>query len=337
MDIISNRKETIGVVSKILKDEFFPINDLIINGIVHLIDAVSDYSEEGHRLFPDILLLNDEESLKSIPGRFLIICDQENNPSQFSKVLKLCAPLAINNWHIYIIIKDDTHIQYGILSTEIKETSVSLKSSFHSMAEEGYNIVYIRNVGGKNVEIVDKDTQAIISMELNEDITTQDDNINSLVNAIISDYDKNQKETLSEFYNKLIRGALDEGHGNLIAVCKKENFDLCMKVMSGGSKIIPAIDVPQLLLDDIQQNSNETSVAIKSYASVIKSMINHDGITIFSTEGQLLGFHFIVNNDIAQKSNAVGGSRTRAFEALKQIECLSGRFFKSQDGITKFA
>ena len=66
------------------------------------------------------------------------------------------------------------------------------------------------------------------------------------------------------------------------------------------------------------------------------SMLNFDGITIFTNTGKICGYHFIVNNNAVADENVTGGSRTRAFEALCRIDGVLACFMKSQDGITKF-
>ena len=64
-------------------------------------------------------------------------------------------------------------------------------------------------------------------------------------------------------------------------------------------------------------------------------MINHDGITFVSTTGKILAYHYIVNNKV-ESVQVVGGSRTKAFESLKNVPGIYACFFKSQDGLTKF-
>lgn len=65
-------------------------------------------------------------------------------------------------------------------------------------------------------------------------------------------------------------------------------------------------------------------------------MLNFDGITLFSTTGTILGYHFIVDNKIDGENQIVGGSRSRAFEALTHINGISACFMKSQDGNVKY-
>lgn len=335
--ILSNRDAVVHSVEDILNEEQFPISELIINGIVTLIELISDYHEEGHKLLPEILIIRSKDTLEALTGRKVLIYTGMLSEQQFPRILKLCAPLAINNWHIYLIILDENTIEFGLISTEIRETSLSLIRNSIAMAEDDDHEIYIRNVGGKNVELITKDKEIIVALSLDQhSISTQDDNINHLVDVIISDCG-NKSEVLFEFIKKIIIEALNEGHGNLIAVCKEDNLDQCLMSMTGGAVISPSIDIPHLLEDDENEDRSETSVAIKSFASLVKSMINHDGITIFSTKGKLIAFHYIVDNSKVDNTESVGGSRTKAFESLKNIKSLSGRFFKSQDGITKFA
>ena len=195
------------------------------------------------------------------------------------------------------------------------------------------HLLYIRNVGGKNVEVARRKEAILISLSLQEDVTTQDDNISKLVNSIIADLE--DKEEAKRFILKVILDALNEGHGNLIAVCKEQNIDVVLANMTGGAKLEPYINIPELLKADREEGRSETSVAIKSNVSVVKHVINHDGITIFSTTGKVMAFHYIIDNSKANDPHIVGGARTKAFEALKIMPELYTVFFKSQEGITK--
>ena len=65
-------------------------------------------------------------------------------------------------------------------------------------------------------------------------------------------------------------------------------------------------------------------------------MLNFDGITLFNTTGSVVGYHFIVDNNVVGNKAIVGGSRTRAFESLKQTNGILACLMKSQDGIIKY-
>ena len=317
MKKISNRDATLSELDKLLTENEYPVNSTIIEGVADIVNKIADYHEEGIKLYPEVIILHDNYSMKPLQARTEIIYQGVIRENEFSKVMKLCAPLAVGNWNIFIVLPDDTHITYGLVSVERKETSLD-----------------IRNVGSKNVELRTKKESCVISLTLDSDMDFQDSNLQKLVETMLIDLE--HEEVLQNFIVKTIKEAVNAGHGNLIAVCKSDNFEKCLTKMTGGAKLTPPIDIPILLYEDKVIHSSETSVAIKSNMALVRSVINHDGITFFSTRGELLGYHYIVDNSKVGEGNAVGGSRTKAFEALKTIEGIEGRFFKSQDGITKY-
>lgn len=331
--IISSREACIDVVVTILKEEGFPVSEMHVNGIIDIIDQISDYYEEGSKLYPEVLLVSSRDMILTYPGRFIKLFSGTIAGYQFKQAMKLCAPLAVDNWNIYIVLQDDDSIEYGIISTEEKETSLSLRSIALSQADADDHLLYIRNVGGKNVELARRSEDILISLSLQDYVQTQDENISKLVDSII--FDLKDKEDSRRFILKVILDALNEGHGNLIAVCKEQNIDVVLGYMTGGAKLAPYIDIPELLREDKEDGRSETSVAIKSNVSVVKHIINHDGITLFSTDGKVMAFHYIIDNSKANDPTIVGGARTKAFEAMKKISELHTVFFKSQEGITK--
>ena len=333
MKVISNRDTALYEIDKLLKKNGYPTNNTMVEGVADIVNKIADYHEEGVKLYPEVLILHDDYFLKPLQARTEMVYQGEIKENEFSKAMKLCAPLATGNWNIYIVLPDDKHISYGLVSVERKETSLDLVTQAIEMGGDD-GIIYIRNVGSKNVELRTKQESCIISLTLDGDVDFQDSNLQKLVEAMLKDLAHD--EVLHNFIVKTIKDALNAGHGNLIAVCKRENFELCLTKMTGGAKLTPAIDIPELLNEDKMIQSSETSVAIKSNMTLVKSVINHDGITFFSTRGELLGYHYIVDNSKVGDGNAVGGSRTKAFEALKTIGEIEGRFFKSQDGITKY-
>ena len=331
--VISSREACIAKISEILEQETFPHSDTHVNNIIHIIDQISDYYEEGCKLYPEVLMVTSRDMICSYPGRFICLYAGELKDRHFKDALKLCAPLAVDNWNIYIILPDDNNIEFGIISTEVKETSSSVREISLSQTDKDDHFLYIRNVGGKNVEVARRNDAFLISLSLQEFVTTQDDNISKLVDAIIMDLQ--DKEETRRFMHKVILDSLNEGHGNLIAVCKEQDIEEVLGNMTGGAKLIPYVDIPELLKADKESGRSESAVAIKSNVSIVKSMINHDGITIFSTNGKVMAFHCIIDNSKAKDPDSVGGARTKAFDAMKTIPEFRMVFFKSQEGKTK--
>lgn len=58
---VSLHKETLGVIEAFLKSHDFPASTTICEGLVTIVNQISDYHEEGTALKPDILLIKDEK------------------------------------------------------------------------------------------------------------------------------------------------------------------------------------------------------------------------------------------------------------------------------------
>lgn len=61
-------------------------------------------------------------------------------------------------------------------------------------------------------------------------------------------------------------------------------------------------------------------------------MMNHDGVTLFTTTGKIIGYHYIVDNKITANVQMVGGARTKAFYALVNSKAFVCVLMKKQEG-----
>lgn len=335
--VASLRESTLDKIGDFLYKEGFSSSGALKEGILELINLISDYCEEGNHLYPEILITDSLELLKTIPNRELLIYDGKLLSSEFKQAIKLCAPLALSNWNIFIEVKGNG-LKYGLVSAEITETSLSMYRQVVEMPNEGYKIAYLRNIGNKTVELRSFNNQCFISLTLNETKQILRNEVAELASMISKDCDANQKAQVEIFIEKLINEAIHTGHGNLIAVISKndEYIARIKKILSGGVFLQRAIDIPSLINRAIELQKNTTSIEVKAFSFVAISMLNHDGITIFTTKGEILGYHFIIDNKLAGDNTIIGGARTRAFEAMKNSEAVISCFMKSQDGNIKF-
>ena len=121
----------------------------------------------------------------------------------------------------------------------------------------------------------------------------------------------------------MLISALNHGHGNLIAVTDNIEQLKAEKHLHGGIYLQEEIDLAKLLIDNNQEKTDRTATTLNAFTQLVISMLNFDGITLFSTTGTILGYHFIVDNKIDGENQIVGGSRSRAFEALTHINGIS--------------
>lgn len=340
MEQRSLRTHVLDLIGRFLYEERFPRCTYLNEGILNLIDATSAYREEGQDLYPEVFITDNINAvLQTLPFcKKVEISHKPASTQEFSQALKLCAPLSKNGWVIYINVEEE-NINYGLVSSEISELSPSFrKQSVGELSESGYAIAYLQNVGNKSVFLRGLQTSALISLSLNDNINNIGKDLQSISNMITSDIDENYRSICSSYFEKIIGDALISGHGSLIAVVKDEvlSIEKMREKHSDGLFLPQPIDIFDFVMQSEEQKTREASTSNTLHSSLVKSMLHHDGVTIFSTKGRVLGYHLFVKPDGKENAKIVGGARSRAFEILKLSNVFVGCFYKSQDGSEKF-
>jgi predicted small metal-binding protein len=335
----SLKENTLTGIGEFLYEEKFPRTPLLKEGLLELIDLIADYQEEGQKLYPEIILVTDWDYFKSISNREIIIKVAELSVSEFSNILKLCAPLAVGNWNIVIEIKDN-QLKYGLIDAEIIETSPSLyEQTVGSLGviQEEFALAYIRNIGIKTVELIGQHHRLVVSLSLDDLNLEENDDIQNICNEIVSNCEFEIKQTIQTFITKTINEAIRIGHGNLIAIVEddetiiakiKEDFNDCIYLEK-------PIDFQEFIRNCESEKSNDTSVNLISHSKILMSMLNHDGIIIISNTAKIIGYHMFIPR-IDGEEDVLGGARTRAFQSMKNSKKFVACLYKSQDGNSKF-
>ncbi|MBV3399124.1 hypothetical protein KSW89_09410 [Prevotella copri] len=336
---VSLYKETLSNVEAFLKSLNFSFSQLICEGLVTVVNMISDYHEEGAALNPDILLISKDSFFQTLPCQHHIeLCTEEINEKSFSMAVKMCAPLAENGWNMYLLLLDESHLQYGIVNVALTQMSVSLFNQVIETPQELAVCAYIRNIGNKVVELNSISNHCVIALNLNSYETKMEEELEKLANVILKDIAKDFpiKEASITYIKDMFIEALNHGHGNLIAVTDNIEQIKAEEHLRGGIFLSDKIDFIKLLFDNIQQKSDQTATTLNAFTQLAISMLNFDGITIFNSNGCVVGYHFIVDNSAVVDKTIVGGARTRAFEALTQTNGIIACLMKSQDGNIKY-
>lgn len=332
----SLRESTIESIGNFLHEEGFVADPYTKEGIVEILNLVSDYKEEGKSLYPEIIITNNEDLFKGIPEKRVQIKASVLSIKEFKNAIKLCAPLAVNGWIIYIIVKDG-YISYGMITAEMSETTISiyeqtvgkLKSKFR-----GICVAYIRNIGDKLVQITGLKKKIVISLTL-ENLKLNKDFPRELSIVLSTQAKKESQVLLQEYLEKKLGQALKEGHGNLIGIINDnaESINNVKATYPDGIYLTETIDFQKLVLDT-QNKIKDADANLRHYGFLLKAMINHDGITIMTNTGKLIGYHVFIKVAPSLNVDHGGGARTRAFEEMKKSKIFVACFFKSQDGHT---
>lgn len=340
MSFLSVRDQLKGRLDDFL--ETFNLRDnKIHDGILKIIDRIKSYREEGKPLTPEIYLYHQKDAhviLSSIPYCSKHILGKGPIETKtFDLAVKKCAMLARDGWHIFIEISPKD-ISFGILrsltpfySVPIEalifgdtSTSETVEHPVVMTKQLAENVVLIKGPQGKSLE-VHFTTKAPISVSMK----THQAN---LINSISKKVTPFVRETTRSFYERVIADASTDGHGFLIAVA--ENKKKASEVFSDGTFLDPPISIPDKISEMGQNSSIEKYTELQACLAIISGMINSDGITLFDTKGNILGYNIFINfkND---KKATVGGARKRTFEALSNYvknAQLVVAYYQSQDG-----
>jgi hypothetical protein len=330
----SLRKEVLTSVEAFLYKEGFKRCDITQIGILDLIDKIADYYEEGTCLFPEIIVTNNFEFFKSIPCKVLPVRECELTSDEFSQVLKLCAPLATNNWVIYIEV-NKPKMRYGLINAEIADNSPSLYDQTVGTLKENIDsitLAYLRNVGQKTVELVGLRERNLISFTL-KDFDFDGDTINKLTRMFVKNITL-ISETDIGAANKHLLNTLRESHGALIGIVENVPKEIrkLIKGIPDGVYLTDAVALVDSIVLAGKEKSSDLSISLRNELALLAGMINQDGITVFSTDGKILAYHLFIKQSKESDTDVVGGARKRAFFAMQKSGLFKACLMKSQEG-----
>jgi len=341
MEERSLRSQVMDLIGSFLFQEKFPNYSYLREGILDLIDSTSSYREEGEELYPEIFITNNIKSvLETLPFCKNVEIDKKTaSIKEFSNALKLCAPLSVNGWVMYINVEEE-EISYGVVSSEISELSPTFRTqAVGELSQNGddYSIAYLQNVGNKSVLLKGSEASALIRLTLNSKATVHGQELTNLCSSITQDVESQYKEIAQSYFEKIIGNTLIVGHGNLIGVIKdnEEKIVSLKNRHNDGIYLAKPIDMYEFLAASEVEKTREACTSNRLFSSLLESMLNHDGMTVLTTSGKVLGYHIFVQPQGNEESDLVGGARTRAFEIMKRSECFELCFYKSQDGNEK--
>ena len=137
---------------------------------------------------------------------------------------------------------------------------------------------------------------------------------------------------------RIVRGLLEqacrEGHGLLACAVDSNNLGAVRAALPDGAYLAPALDLKPPLRDESNTElSVENDVSLRARLALARRMVECDLVTLFSTDGLLLGYNIHVPNT-ENLSGVVGGARSRAFAALRSNSVINAALMCSQDGQT---
>jgi len=330
---ITFRSKLIGDVHSFCKNSKLGILNDQLN-LVELIVLLSRYQEEGVDLSPRVYITSDVQAMaKMLPGgEQYKLGNSSADQKGIKQALKKCAPLATGDWMIYIADRGEA-IEYGVFKGESNPISVSIDSIILSKENE-FHAVRVSQLAKDCVETSSShgDRHYIFLNHRDEDSPPPLQFLEHLVGAITSEVGEEHREALKSYLNKLLYDALRQSHGCLIAVSVNEKVPALLS--ADGVILERPIDFSELVSEVASKRTD--SAQLDSKGTLLKGMLNSDGIIVFNRRAQLLGFNCFVKATNADE--VVGGARKRAFATLTSTvgTALHAAFMQSQDGWSEF-
>lgn len=304
--------------------------------LAELVGALSKYREEGIKLSPEVYLCNDiAQLLRPIPDSSLIMIGGGNISDEVIRdILKKCAPLARDEWCIYIEGKNN-NIEYGLFRGPMNPLAVTIEKTLLEPGNSELKVVKVHQIADDCVEIKNYrgDFYNIFFSHKKESTPSPLKYLDDLVRSICENITIAVKDSATTFLNRAIRESLLASHGSLVAVCQKEKVP---KFLTDGVILSQPIDFSKQV-EDVLKAPSQFSI-LKSEISLIKGMFNCDGIVVFSKSAKLLAYNCFISLSPIKVKPAEGGARRRAFDSLcnRLDQGLYAAFIQSQDGWSDF-
>ena len=308
--------------------------DLFIGMFYQLIN----YEEESQKIKPTILITsNINHIVKNVPKSKKIIFYEDNDTTHFRARIKALMCFCKNDWNIYINFGEEC-IEYGIIKTltSLKEKTLLqvLKNpgAMENIAKKS-NLVVINVYGGGVCKLYgSRGNSCSVCFNLNSDYEYNwDEEIESFVEACVSKI-KTTKRKLQDIKNLLgniFESVLKRLHGTICMVVDKEFKDK-NGVFQDGTWLKEPIEFIKLFIRSSTFDEN----ILRSYADVLTTMLDFDGITIIDNAGRIRAYNVFIESTQESQNKIIGGARRRAAYSILQNKNkkIIGVYFQSQDG-----
>lgn len=335
----------VPIVGSVLYQAGLPHCPVTWAGIALIVSRLARYEEEGKQLYPKILITSDFSKLKKLltPLHDQPLGSGELSISSYQACLKRLAPLAINDWYIYIERRSD-RICYGLVRSASSILAASIEQHIQEFEadDEFPPVVLLRSVGGVVQAMTGHGTNTYIAFSGGGKRAGYQSELNSLADCICSGLADDLSSSVKSLIAKTLTHSIERGHGSLVVVIPAD-MEQPPEGLRDGEWLPSSIDLATVVHTELFTNEVEAPTATRAMADIVTTMLMSDGITVFDTAGRLRAYRVfaraITDEDRNAVQSVIGGARTRTFELLNYwtnsqiIACL----MVSQDGDVRYA
>ena len=299
---------------------------------------LANYEEEGQKIKPTILITNNINNVvKNVNKAKKIIFYEDSDTLNFRARIKALMCFCKRDWNIYVNFGENV-IEYGIIKTLTSLKDKSLLQALHDQSimdniSKKASLVIINVFGGGVCRLIGaKGNNFSVCFNLNSSYEYNWDNeITEFVDACVSTIKtpnrklQDIKNLLDNIFHSVLKGL----HGTICMVVDKEFKDKA-GVFQDGTWLKEPIEFIKLFMRSATFDEN----ILRSYADVLKTMLDFDGITIIDNSGKIRAYNVFIESTPNIENMIVGGARRRAAYSIlhNKNKKIVGVYFQSQDG-----
>lgn len=308
-----------------------------IDSFISIFYKLINYEEEGRKIKPTIIITSNVNSiLRNIPNSKKILFYEDEDMSNFKARIKALMCFCGSDWSIYINFGEEI-IEYGIIKTltSIKEKSllqfIKQKSVLETISKRT-NLIILNVLGGGVCSLIGaKGNKCSVCFNLNSHTEYNwDAEITEFVDAVVDKIKTTQKKLadIKTLTTNIFHRVLRDSHGTICVVVDKEYKD--KGFLADGTWLKEPIEFGKLFLRSSKFDEN----VLRSYADVLTTMLDFDGITVIDNAGRIRAYNVFIESNPDKQNKIVGGARRRAAFTILQNKSkkIIGVYFQSQDG-----
>ena len=299
---------------------------------------LANYEEESQKIKPTILITNNINNVvKNVPKAKKIVFYEDADTINFRARIKALMCFCRRGWNIYVNFGESI-IEYGIVKALSSLKEKTLVQCLHEQAtldiiSKKTSLVIIDVFGGGVCRLIGaKGSKCSVCFNLNsENEYNWETEIEEFVEACVSKVKttKRKLQDIKILLRNIFYTVLQGIHGTICMVVDKEFKDKA-GFFQDGTWLKEPIELLKLFVRSSTFDEN----ILRSYADVLRTMLDFDGITIIDNAGRIRAYNVFIESTQDANTKVVGGARRRAAYSIlhNRNKKIVGVYFQSQDG-----